>query len=592
MNHLTLLPALLLTVVLLMLHAGAQPVAADSATTSFNDKYQAGQAQQLAEQYAQAQAAFEAALLAATNASEVVQAHLGIAAAQAAQKNITAAKAELTKALAVPDASHDVLGQALIALADLHAKQYQWLPAATALNKALALENLSGVMQYKAHMSLANIYTNYGNWTNVKAACLAALSTSGYTLEQKVGAQKLLAKALVNLREYADARAVMRQMLAGDADQVNADDQPIPRVVLDEYIAGKMLPVTQRAHLQMAISKTLIAERNFAEARTEFLHAMSMPGMTNALRAEAQLYVGLSYYEAGDNLHATPELLKVLDMPDAYARPAWDGGRMGYVPAREASLRLQFRNLLPDAPPTLKVLFIGSSHTLRQNMPQLVTQIAASAPDDQPRILAGDYIYMGTNIATFWNAGDAPDTVRGIIASEPWDVVVFETFYNMKLQDLTKYVTLFTELIRSRGATPVIYESPIAKASPYPDRFQQFHDDNLAVSRQLQVALAPGVAAWMQRLGSNPTAEQFGEVYADWIHASERGAYINATCIYAAITGRNPAGLYHPTELSNDDAVSLQAVAWKAYSESNLVAKPDASTQPAASPDTTDITLP
>lgn len=253
-----------------------------------------------------------------------------------------------------------------------------------------------------------------------------------------------------------------------------------------------------------------------------------------------------------------------------------------YVPAREASLRLQFRNLMPATQPTLKVLFIGSSHTLRQNIPQLVTQIAASSPENQPRILAGDYIYMGTNIATFWDAGDAPDTVRGIIASEPWDVVVFETFYNMKLQDLTKYVKLFTDLIRSHGATPVIYESPIPKSSLYPDRFQQFHNDNLAVCGQLQIALAPCVAAWVQRLGPNPGPEQLGEVYADWIHASQRGAYITACCLYAAITGKNPAGLYHPAELPDDDAAALQAVAWKAYSESNVA------TKSAACPDTTD----
>ena len=216
----------------------------------------------------------------------------------------------------------------------------------------------------------------------------------------------------------------------------------------------------------------------------------------------------------------------------------------------------------------LKVLFIGSSHTLREDIPGLVTKIAESAPADKPRIIAGDFVRMGTGINTFWDAGDSPDTARGVINAEPWDAVVFETFYTMKSDDLLKYGTLFADLIRSRKARPVLYESPIAQASVYPDAYQKFHDNNVALAGALKVPLAPSVHAWMQFLGQHPTAEQFGTVYADWIHAAPKGAYMTACSIYSALTGFSPVGLAHPN-LSDADAAVLQQAAWKAFQESN-----------------------
>jgi hypothetical protein len=321
--------------------------------------------------------------------------------------------------------------------------------------------------------------------------------------------------------------------------------------------------------MQVAVAKTFMAERDYPQARAEFIKAQAMPGLTDTLKAEIQLYIGLSYYEAQDYEHAKPELMKVLTMPGAGTRPAWDGGRMGYIPAREAMLRLRFRNLVADTNQVLKVLFIGSSHTLRENIPELVTKLAASAPADRPRIIAGDYVRMGTPLNTFWDAGDTPDTARGVIMADPWDAVVFETFYNMNSNVIMKYGSLAVDLIRRQKAAPVVYESPLPQAAPYPDRFQGFHDDNVALMKAVKVPIAPSVKAWMRYLGPKPTPEQFGGVYADWIHASPKGAYMTACCIYAALTGQSPVGLYRPDGMSESEAKALQEFAWEAYRETN-----------------------
>jgi hypothetical protein len=323
----------------------------------------------------------------------------------------------------------------------------------------------------------------------------------------------------------------------------------------------------------VSIGKTLMLERNFQAARITFAKALAMPEVSDAIKADIQLQIGLSYYDVKDYERAKPELMKVLDMPGAGVRPPWDGGRIFYLPAREAMLRLRLRNLIPDDKRVLKVLFIGSSHTLREDIPGLVTKLAESASADKPRIIAGDFVRMGTTINTFWDAGDSPDTARGVIKAEPWDAVVFETFYNMKYDDLLKYGTLFTDLIRNSKASPVLYESPIAQASVYPDAYRKFHENNLRLAVALKAPLAPSVHAWMQFLGPHPTAEQFGTVYADWIHAAPKGAYMTACCIYSALTGFSPVGLAHPN-LSDADAAVLQQAAWKAFQESNQSSKP------------------
>ena len=313
-------------------------------------------------------------------------------------------------------------------------------------------------------------------------------------------------------------------------------------------------------------------ERNFEASRIAFAKALAMPEVSDAIKADIQLQIGLSYYDAQDYERAKPELLKVLEMPGAGVRPPWDGGRIFYLPAREAMLRLRLRNLIPEEKRILKVLFIGSSHTLREDIPGLVTKMAESAPADKPRIIAGDFVRMGTTIHTFWDAGDSPDTARGVIKAEPWDAVVFETFYTAKYENMLKYATLFTDLIRTKNAKVVIYESPAAKGATYPAVFRKFHGENVALSKALKIPVAPGVHAWLQCLGPKPTPEQLGTLYADWIHATPKGAYLNACCIYSALTGFSPVGLAHPG-ISEAEARVFQQTAWTAFLQSNPDAK-------------------
>jgi len=482
---------------------------------------------------------------------------------------IAEARAEYQRALALDGITPDQAGEALLKISQGHARESQWQPANAALEKVLALKGVSDALKIKAYLGVGNIWMNYGNWIRVKTANAAALGFANLPFEQKIQAQKAMAKALLNLREFPEARAMMKELLATGEQQLKSSEQALPSTVLKEYASAEVPPQTALAVLQVNIGKTFMDELNYTAARGEFLKAQAMPGLQDAMRAEIQLYLGLSFYGEGDYQRAKPELLKVPNMPAAGVRAAWDGGRMGYVPAREAMLRLRLRNLAPDDQKPLKVLFIGSSHTLRGNIPELVTQMAASAPENEPRLIAGDYIRMGTRLKTFWDAGDTLDTARGVISAEPWDVVVFETSYNMNREDILKYGSLISDLIRSRKAKPIIYESPIPKAGLYPGKFEEFHADNLNLMQMASVPLAPSVAAWMKIFGPAPTPEQLAGLYDDWIHASPKGAYVTACCIYSALTGHSPQGLYHPRDISAAEAGEFQRIAWEAYQETN-----------------------
>ncbi len=272
------------------------------------------------------------------------------------------ARAEYQKVLAMEGITPDQAGEVLLKISQGHARDYQWQPANAALERALALNGVSDALQIKAYLGVGAIWMNYGDWVRVKNANAAALGFANLLPEQKIQAQKAMVKALLNLREFPGARTVLKELLATGEQPLKAGEQPLPSTVLKEYAAAEVLPQTERATLQIAIAKTFMSERNYAAARDEFVKAQAMPGLQDALRAEIQLYLGLSFYEAGDYQRAKPELLKVPNLPAANLRPPWDGGRMGYVPGREAMLRLRLRNLAPDDQKPLKVLFIGSSH--------------------------------------------------------------------------------------------------------------------------------------------------------------------------------------------------------------------------------------
>ncbi len=91
-------------------------------------------------------------------------------------------------------------------------------------------------------------------------------------------------------------------------------------------------------------------------------------------RAEIDLLLGILDAREGDGAG----LRRVLEIPDVREPQA-----------HTARIHLRLRNLDPGAAPASTVLFIGSSHSQVRNVPQMVEQLALSAPAGRTGVLAG-----------------------------------------------------------------------------------------------------------------------------------------------------------------------------------------------------------
>jgi hypothetical protein len=330
----------------------------------------------------------------------------------------------------------------------------------------------------------------------------------------------------------------------------------------------------EREGVRLGLARSLWAQRAFAECRETLAQmAAGLSGMDGGdwsgrrqkveeLRAQRQLLWGECLLQEGEGLEARLALAEVAQMP---------GQTSILNPAREAACLLQREGGTGGPRRFQRVLFIGSSHTIRGNLPCLVEQLAASAPGGRVRIVAGEQTRMGTGMRGHWADGIAHDTARGRIAAGGWDVVVVETFYRTSREDLLELGRGYAEEARRVGARLLIYETPVAKAIEYPAAYQAHHRTNVWLGERLGSDVAPCVKAWMGVLGERPQAAALDRLYADWLHASAQGAYLSACCLYAALSGASPEGLWAPQGVvSEGEAREYQRSAWLAFEETRV----------------------
>jgi tetratricopeptide (TPR) repeat protein len=495
--------------------------------------------------YVEAREAFSKIIAAPVSGEQKFEALLRMGAAFPGEEELPKARAQFELALNVDGISGEQIARAQVKIAETHVAEMNYDPANALIEKVLGSADASIESKINARLLVGKIFSNYGSvaaWTKVRDACAEVIETALAPENAKIAAHKAIVPALIALREFSVARRSL------------------------EALVGSMrIPVGERVDFQVELARTLWLERNFSQARERLNQALFMVEEARiagerrqALLAEIQLLVGLTFYDELNFEQAKIELLKVLSMP---------GQNPTQKPWREANLRLRLRNLIPAQKPEIKVFFIGSSHTLLGNVPLLVEQIAASAPEGSPRIVSGDHARMGTGMRAFWMQGDEPDTPRGKIAAEPWDAVVVETFYRMTREDLAEYGDAYSSLVRKQGARLILYESPASKSLPYPTGLAAFHASNIWLASRLKAAVAPSVHAWMKFFGDSPSENRLRELYKDGIHATAKGAYLTSCCLYSALTGLSPEGLWVPMDLDPEEGRLLQQFAWLAFSE-------------------------
>ena len=205
----------------------------------------------------------------------------------------------------------------------------------------------------------------------------------------------------------------------------------------------------------------------------------------------------------------------------------------------------------------LRILFIGNSFTQRNDLPGLLTQLAAAAEPPQT-ILAERVVANGASLRQHWNAG----TALQLIQQGGWDAVVLQEQSTLPIKNRKRYhenVRLFHEAIQASGSRTLLYHTWARSHAP---ETQNDLDTAVAeIAAELDAQVAPVGRAWRRLRESGTGPELYDQ---DGSHPSPAGSYLAACVFYAVLFGHSPEGHPPPVlpSLSPEEAALLQHAAW------------------------------
>ncbi len=221
----------------------------------------------------------------------------------------------------------------------------------------------------------------------------------------------------------------------------------------------------------------------------------------------------------------------------------------------------------------VRVLFVGNSYTSVNDLPKMLTALAASAKPPV-RIHPGQF----TKGAYTFGRHAKDDACRKMISTGKWDVVVLQEqsqmpFIRPKLMhaDARK---LHAE-VQKAGAKTVFFMT-WARANQ-PEMIEKIAKAYDGIAAELGAVAAPVGRAWQKALAENPKLKLHA---ADKSHPNAHGTYLAACVFYATFTGRDPRSLAGgaPRSITTADRRFLQRIAWE------TVRKATPTTSPAKAP--------
>lgn len=212
-----------------------------------------------------------------------------------------------------------------------------------------------------------------------------------------------------------------------------------------------------------------------------------------------------------------------------------------------------------------KILFIGNSLTNNGGALDQWVEAAGAADDPAITIDASRSIMFATELSGIYNNGAA----RTEIANGNYDIVVLQGWDDPILQpdSFHTYVDLFEIDIRAAGAEPVLFMTwPIMQHGAWALTALN-NQYNTAGARINAPVVHCGTVWWGMR---RKVPAGFGIdttfLFADDIHPSNEGQFLNSLCFYAFFTQKDPTGVdYDITGMNLDPALvdTMQARAWK-----------------------------
>ena len=200
------------------------------------------------------------------------------------------------------------------------------------------------------------------------------------------------------------------------------------------------------------------------------------------------------------------------------------------------------------------ILFIGNSFTARNNMPQLLVDLAAARGRDVrfSMIQVG-----GASLRMHWNKGEAVKA----IAQGRYDWVVLQeqsTLPVKNAQRMRENIELFVEPVAASGAQMALYLTWARRNAP--DSQNAITTAYKSASKETGATLVPAGVAWETFMAKHDTPLLHDK---DLSHPTLAGSYLAACVFLAALFKENATGI--ETELKDvlaAERLALQKVAW------------------------------
>jgi len=184
---------------------------------------------------------------------------------------------------------------------------------------------------------------------------------------------------------------------------------------------------------------------------------------------------------------------------------------------------------------TLRVLFVGNSYIFFNNLPQVVSLLSDSL---NTKLICKQSTYGGATLGDHWNSRKGLKT-REILEKEKFDIVVLQDNSMWPLEhadSLLMVGKLFCDLIKSKKATPYLYNTWSRQATPQTQLAINKAYEALAL--QSASVLVPVGSVWAEAKAQKPNAELY---MSDGSHPSWHGTFLTALCFVKKITGKLPA---------------------------------------------------
>jgi hypothetical protein len=202
----------------------------------------------------------------------------------------------------------------------------------------------------------------------------------------------------------------------------------------------------------------------------------------------------------------------------------------------------------------MQVLFIGNSFTARNNLPELVAQMAAARGKQLQHqlIQAG-----GASLRMHWNKGDAQ---QAIAQTRP-DYIVLQEQSTLPLKNPQRFhenVRLFDQAIKGAGAKTALYLTWARQNAP--ETQAAITEAYTAIGKELGAQVIPVGIAWQHFLGKKSAPVLHDK---DQSHPSLAGSYLAACVFFAALFDESPVGIASELKgLTQAEAELLQQTAW------------------------------